>query len=285
MKYILAYKLFEKSSLTSLGIENDVMVDIQKQFALSYDAQWKQLTYKKDLRTELRKEDNLFIALSENNIIVIFIVEGKLYVDNYKFYQSDDMGNEYWDKEDRIETNVTEINKEIPRNAKIYKLISGDWTYENRAKRRLKKSTEEFDDFTNKFKKDFADSFTNIVKKLFTKHANLIQNMIIRNLITQNKDISPEEAKDILSFNIDKAKHSNFLIKRGREADPFKLKVQYIRDNSLTIFNEFLITFEDKMTEKYGEYLNIPELCKRYSKDKIQTAFMYYLYSGKIMNL
>jgi len=225
MKHLLKYKLFEKSSLTYIGVEDDVMIDIQKQFALSDDAQWKQLTYKKDLRTELRKEDNLFVVLSENNVIVIFLVDGKLYVDNYRFYQDDDMGNEYWDKENRIESNITEINKEIPRNAKIYKLISGDWTYENRAKRRLKKNTEEFDDFTNNFKKDFADSFTKIVKKLFNKHATLIQNMIIRNLITQNKNISAEEAKEILSINIDSAKQSDFFAKRGQERDPFKLKV------------------------------------------------------------
>jgi len=120
---------------------------------------------------------------------------------------------------------------------------------------------------------------------LFNKHANLIQRLIIKNLISQNKDVSPEEAKEILSLNIDKAKQSDFYRKRGEEKDPYKLQLQYIRDNSLTIFNEFLITFEDKMTERYGEYLNVSELCKKYGREKIMTAFMYYLWSGSLMNL
>jgi len=285
MKHLLKYKLFEKSSLNYLGVPNEVMVDIQKQFALPADVQWKHLQYKKDLRTELRKDDNLFITISKNNINVLFSVDNELYADVYNFHKNDDMGDEYWDKEDRIQSNVTELNKIIPRNANIYKLLSDNWTYENRAKRRLKKSTKEFDDFTDKFKKEFADSFTKIVKKLYSKHSGLIQKLIIRNLVTQNKNISPETAKEILSLNIDKAKQSDFFGKKGQEKDPFKLQLEYIRDNSLTIFNEFLITFEDKMTEKYGEYLNIPKLCEKYGRDKILLNFAYFLYSGKIMEL
>jgi len=285
MKHLLKLKLFEKSSLTYLGVPNDVMVDIQKQFALPDDVQWQELTYKKDLRTELRKGDNLFVTISENNINVIFLVKNELYIDVYNFYQEDDMGDEYWDKDDRIQSTITDINKMIPRNAKIYKLLSNNWSYEGRAKRRLKTSSIEFDDFTVKFKKEFADNFTRIIKKLYSKHSEVIQKLIIRTLITQSKDISHEEAKEILSLNIDKAKQSDFYRKQSQDKDPFKLQLNYIRDNSLTIFNEFLIIFEDKMTEKYGEYLNIPELCKKYGRDKIMTAFAYYLYSGKIMEL
>lgn len=285
MKYLLKYKLFEKSSLIYLGVPTDVMVDIQKQFAIPDDVQWKELTYKKDLRTELSKGDNLFITVSENNVNIIFLVKNELYIDVYNFYQEDDMGDEYWDKDDRIQSTITDINKMIPRNAKIYKLLSNNWSYEGRAKRRLKTSSIEFDDFTVKFKKEFADNFTRIIKKLYSKHSEVIQKLIIRTLITQSKDISPEEAKEILSLNIDKAKQSDFYRKQSQDKDPFKLQLNYIRDNSLTIFDEFLITFEDKMIVKYGEYLNIYELCKKYGREKIMTAFAYYLYSGKIMEL
>lgn len=288
MKHLKTYKLFEKSSLTYLGVPDEVMVDVQKQFALSDDAQWKKLQYKKDLRTELRKDgDKLFVVVSEdkNNVIVIFSVDKDFYVDNYRFYKSDDMGDEYWDKEDRIESTITDINKYVPRGAKIYKLLSGDWTYENRAKRKLKKYEYELKEFTDQFKRDFADNFTKIVKKLYKRNAELIQKIIMRNLINIDKNISSEKAKKILSSNVDKAKQSDFFRKKGEEQDPFKLQLQYIRDNSLTIFNEFLITFEEKMSEKYSEFLNIYELCKRYSIEKIQTAFIYYLYSGKIMDL
>jgi hypothetical protein len=288
MKYLLKYKVFEKSSLTFLGVPNEAMIDIQKQFALSSDAEWKVIKYKKDLRTDLRRnEDKLFIVVSsdKNNIIVIFSIDNEFYVDNYNFYKADDMGSEYWDKEDRIKTNVTDVNKSIPKGAKIYKLISGDWSYENSAKRELNKRSDDFDDFTIQFKIDFADNFTNIIKKLYKNHSSLIQDMIINNLLTVNNSISPEKAKEILSVNVDRAKQAKFFKNRGQEKDPYNLQIQYIRDNSITIFNEYLIRFEDGMSQEYSEFLNISELSKKYGRDKIMTAFMYYLHGGKIMKL
>ncbi len=286
MKHLFEYKLFEKSSLNYLGVSNDVMVDIQKQFALSDDAEWKELKYKKDLRTQLRRgDDKFFIALSEDSVIIIFSVDDKFYVDNYKFYKVDDMGDEYWDKDDRIESNVTEINKYVPRGSKIYKLISGDWTYENQAKRKSNKHSENFEEFTIQFKRDFAENFTKVVKKLFSNRAFFIQDIIIHNLINVNNNISLEDAKEILDINVDDAKKSKFFKKRGDDKDPFKLQIKYIRDNSLTIFDEFLITFENEISQEYNEFLNIEMLCDKYGRDKIMLSFAYYLYSGKIMNL
>jgi len=286
MKHLLKYKLFEKSSLTYLGVPNGVMVDIQKQFALPDDVQWDAVKYKKDLRIQLRrKDDKFFIVISENNIIVIFLVDNIFYVDNYRFYKSDDMGDEYWDKEDRIKTNVTEINKYVPRGSKIYKLIGSDWAYENQVKRKLKKVSKSFDNFTTQFKSDFAENFTKIVKNLYSKHSFLIQDMIMHNLINVDNDISPEKAKELLTFNVSKAKESGWFKSKSGETDPFHLQIQYIRDNSLTIFNEFLIKFENEMSKKYSEFLNIQILCDRFSRDKIMTGFAYYLYSGKLMNL
>jgi hypothetical protein len=288
MKYLYDYELFEKSSLTHLGVPNDVMVDIQKQFALPSDVKWKNIKYKKDLRTELRKYGKrIFISVSEDkyNIVVIFSVDGNFYVDNYKFYIADDMGDEYWDKEDRIKTNVTDINKSIQGGSKIYKLLSDDWTYENSAKRKMKKYSAEFDNFTLEFKKDFAKNFTKIVKRLYSNHSSHIQEIIIHNLISVNNNISPEDTKEILATNVSKAKQSDYFKKKGEEEDPYQLQVDYIRDNSITIFNEFLISFEDEISQKYNEFLNIHELCLRYGRDKISLSFMYFLYSGKIMKL
>lgn len=286
MKYLINYKVFEKSSLTYLGIPNKVMVDIQKLFAISDDAKWQNLPYKKDIRTQLRGgNNNLFITILKDNILVIFSNNNKYYVDNYSYYSQDDFGDDnYWEKEDRIETTITKINNLINRSSKIYKLVSGDWSYKNRAKRRIEKGTKEFENYTNQFKKDFAGNFTRIIKKIYSKRSNLIQDMIITNLINVNINISPNKAKEILTANIDKAKQSEFYKKKGYEKDPFKLQLQYIKDNSLTIFNEFLIRFEDEISKKHNEYLNLPEICNRFTRDRVMTMFMYFLYSGKLMN-
>lgn len=288
MQHLLSYKLFERSSLTYLGISKEVMQDIQKQLALSDNATWKELKYKKDLKSELQKDnDDIFVIISkdENNVIVIFSINKYYYIDNYKFYNSDDMGDGYWDKEERYQSTITDINKYVQRGSKIYKLSSGNWTYNNRKKRILIKNQKEFIEFTNKFKYEFAINFTKIVKKLYKNNSDIIQKIIIKNLINTNKNIEPEQAKKLLTSNIDRAKQADYYTKRSEEKDPFKLQLQYIRDNSLTIFNEYLISFEDEISKKYNEYLNVPELCKMYSREKIMTAFMYYLYSGKIMEL
>ena len=56
-------------------------------------------------------------------------------------------------------------------------------------------------------------------------------------------------------------------------------------DNSLTIFDDFIVNFEDGISDKYKEYLNIPILVENYSRDKIFTAFCYYLYTNRLMDL
>jgi len=55
--------------------------------------------------------------------------------------------------------------------------------------------------------------------------------------------------------------------------------------NSLNKFDEYLISFENEYSEKYNEYLTMPILVDEYGYDKILTAFIYYLYSKKLINL
>ena len=75
----------------------------------------------------------------------------------------------------------------------------------------------------------------------------------MNNLINTDINISPEKEKELLSMNVSKAKESDYYRKKGKEKDPFKLKLEYIRDNSLTIFNEYLISFENEMSDKYNK--------------------------------
>jgi hypothetical protein len=58
-----------------------------------------------------------------------------------------------------------------------------------------------------------------------------------------------------------------------------------VKANSLTNFEEDVINFEDEYSDKYKEYLNIPIMIERWSREKIQTALIVYLRTKKLINL
>jgi hypothetical protein len=58
-----------------------------------------------------------------------------------------------------------------------------------------------------------------------------------------------------------------------------------IKANSLTNFEEDLINFEDEYSDKYKEYLNIPIMIEKWSRDKIMTALLIYLRTKKLIKL
>ena len=69
-----------------------------------------------------------------------------------------------------------------------------------------------------------------------------------------------------------------------------KFKSKYLYDNSikadsLTIFDKYLAEFEDVYSDKYKEYLNLPIMIERWTREKIMTAFLIYIYSNKLINL
>ena len=58
MKYLQTYNIFEKSSLTSLGVPNEVMVHIQKNYEIPSEIEWEKIRYKKDFSNE--KKNGIF---------------------------------------------------------------------------------------------------------------------------------------------------------------------------------------------------------------------------------
>jgi len=274
MKFLLSYKLFEKSSLINISVPKYVMKLIQRDYAISEDAQWGQLTYKKNITT----------LLCENKINILFSYNKEFYTENYSI-TSDDFGSEKWVKSDRIITNLTDAVKEIGRNCKSYQLISGTWLHEFSKIRKVRKAEQDFDSITNTFKKDFAENFTKIVKRLYGRKANVITDIIVSHLANVKNNLSDEKIREILFLNVDRAKEINILKKKQNSKDPYKLYNDVIREDSLTIFNTFIIEFEDKYSDKYKEYLNIPILIDKFSRDKVMTSFMIYLYTKKLIDL
>jgi hypothetical protein len=104
-------------------------------------------------------------------------------------------------------------------------------------------------------------------------------------LANVKNNLSDEKIREILFLNVDRAKEINILKKKQNSKDPYKLYNDVIREDSLTIFNTFIIEFEDKYSDKYKEYLNIPILIDKFSRDKVMTSFMIYLYTKKLIDL
>ena len=285
MKFLLTYKLFEKTSLINIGVPHKVMKSIQKDYAISDDAQWGNIKYKKDITTLFHnKKDNLIISVCENKIVILFSYDKEFYIENYSII-SDDFGNEKWTKGNRIKTTLIDIVKGVDRGCKSYKLISGTWLHEFSNVRKIRKSENDFDSITNNFKKDFAKNFTNIVKRLYGRKANIISSIIVNHLKNVKQNLTNDQIREILYLNVDRAKQSDILKNKQQEKDPYKLYNDIIRADSLTIFNEYLIRFEDEYSDKYKEYLNVPIMIERWSRDKIMTAFMIFLYTEKLIDL
>jgi len=286
MKFILSFKLFEKTSLLEIGVPYSVMKSIQKNYAISDDAQWKNLTYKKDAVSALRRSKNtLIISIHQDKLFILFSYDRKYYVETYLLTEKDDFGNEQWKRVERIQSTFTEITKKIERGYKNYQLISGNWLHEFSGTRKLKKEEENFEDITNTFKKEFAENFTRIVKKMYGRKSNIITNIIVNHLKNVKRGLTDQQISDILYLNVDRAKDIDKLKKKQKETDPYKLYSDIVKADSLTIFNEYLIKFEDEYSNKYKEYLNIPIMIDKWSREKIMTAFMYYLYTNKLMEL
>ena len=282
MKFLLTYKLFEKTSLLNIGVPYSVMQELQRNYSISDNAQWKLLKYKKDITPALNKKNNLVISICKDKIFILFSFNKEFYVETYQL--TEDFG-EIWTRIDRVKATLSEILTNIIRGCKSYELISGDWSHEFSTTRKIRKEELKFDDITKQFKIDFAENFTRIVKRLYGKKANIITDIIINHLASTKKNISEDKIREILFLNIDKAKEVNILKNKQKSKDPYKLYSDIIKSNSLTIFDEYLIRFEDEYSDKYKEYLNIPIMIERFTRDKILTAFMIYLYTNKLIEL
>lgn len=282
MKFLLTYKLFEKTSLLNIGVPYSVMQELQRNYSISDNAQWKLLKYKKDITPALNKKNNLVISICKDKIFILFSFNKEFYVETYQL--TEDFG-EIWTRIDRVKATLSEILTNIIRGCKSYELISGDWSHEFSTTRKIRKEELKFDDITKQFKIDFAENFTRIVKRLYGKKANIITDIIINHLASTKKNISEDKIREILFLNIDKAKEVNILKNKQKSKDPYKLYSDIIKSNSLTIFDTHIISYEEKYSDKYKEYLNIPIMIERYSRDKIMNSFMIYLWTNKLIDL
>ena len=283
---IISFKIFEKTSLTNIGVPYLVMKGIQRDYSISSDAQWKKLRYKKDITLVLHKNDNnLIIAVCEKIINIIFSYNKEYYIEKYELIESDDFGHEKWERVDRVKTTKTDVVKRTQKGCQLYQLMKGNWFPEYSNVRKINKEQRDFEEVTNEFKIEFAKNFTKIIKRIYGKKSVMVTDIIIDYLKDVNKDESEQSLREILFLNVQNAKDVVNYRRKSKETDPYKLYDKNIKADSLTIFDEYILKFEQGYSDKYKEYLNLSEMIERWSRDKISTAFSIFLFCGKIIDL
>lgn len=251
--------LLEKSTLPMLGVPTNVMKSIQKDLALSDDAQWEKIPTKSLVADFLRKGGrNLFIQISVTSIKVITsypTIKGtEFFVDKYRFID-DDWGGEFR-KTTREYKSYTQTMIEVRPNSNIYKLI-GNFSIHQQSRRKMIRKEIEFSEFHDIFVKEFLQRFDGILKRITGKGFENAKGEI------------KEKAKQIAI--------ENKMLIQGLD-NPLQ------GPNGLSILDEFLLKFEESYSEYFGEPITIQELVGLFSRDKVMTMLMYFIYRGKIIN-
>mgnify|MGYP001767648598 FL=1 len=135
--------------------------------------------------------------------------------------------------------------------------LQDDFSIKKEHHRKILKKEKSFDEFTNNFKKDFLKNFDSI----------------LRRIVGQNF----KDAKDDVLDKARKIEIENKMMISGLD-NPLK------GANSLTILDEMIYQFEDEYSNYFDERLDIQEMSELFTRDKVMTAFMYFIYVGRIMN-
>jgi hypothetical protein len=283
MRYLQTYNLFEKSSLTSLGVPNEVMKNVQYNYEIQSDAKWNRIVYKKDVKEELQKDDvALFIEINIKYIKVIINLGNDEYAQQKFMY--DDSGWGGYNIKDREDTTRTQILFGIRPESNIYKL---DGTFETRPKvqRMIQKEMKKFDDVTNEFKFYMLYNFNRIIQRIYGARYENVMRKIASNIKEVSVDATADEILQFLKDNKKMAEKAKDYENAKKDEDLLRIKDLEKQFNSLPVLDEYLINFEEGYSNKYYTRLTIKDLIDEFGRMKIETAFMFYLFTGKLKEL
>ena len=283
MRYLQTYNLFEKSSLTSLGVPNEVMKNVQYNYEIQSDAKWNRIVYKKDVKEELQKDDvALFIEINIKYIKVIINLGNDEYTQQKFMY--DDSGWGGYNIKDREDTTRTQILFGIRPESNIYKL---DGTFETRPKvqRMIQKEMKKFDDVTNEFKFYMLYNFNRIIQRIYGARYENVMRKIASNIKEVSVDATADEILQFLKDNKKMAEKAKDYENAKKDEDLLRIKDLEKQFNSLPVLDEYLINFEEGYSNKYYTRLTIKDLIDEFGRMKIETAFMFYLFTGKLKEL
>ena len=283
MRYLQTYSIFEKSSLNRLGVPTEIIQELQYNYEIESNANWERINLKKDVKKELMKDEiSMFIEINNKYIQVYINLGNNEYIRQYMRY--DDYGWGVYDIHDREDITRTQLLISINSKSKIYKL-EGDFQYKSKVQRKVQKELKEFDETTKNFKMYIMENFNKIIKRLYGKRYEGVMKQIAQNIKKFSVDSEPEEILKFLKDN-EKLAQKAKEYEKAKGADDLKrikrLEKQY---NSLPVLDEYLINFEEEYSNKYNTRLTIKDLIEEFGRMKIETAFMYYLYTDRIKEL
>lgn len=249
------YILLERSSLSVLGVPKEVMKPIQRDLAISPDAKWDKITLKREAVNRLNENNNILFLQIEIDTISVFISHyNKYYIDSYVMKKDSDWGGGY-NKLPRESVSKTRFIIRLNSNVLLYHLLD-DFSIKTQPYRKMDKKEKSFLEFTENFKKDFLKNFNSILKRIVGYRY--------------------KEAKDEITDKAKQIEIENKMMISGLE-NPLE------GPNSLTILDQFIIEFEDEYSKYFDERVDIMELSELFTRDKIMTSFMLFIYSGKII--
>jgi len=283
MKYLKTYNIFEKSTLTALGVPTEVMRKIEYNYEISKDARWNRLNLKKELKEELKKDEvALFIEISIDYIkVIVNLTDDEYYIQYFKY---NDKGWGEYEVRQREQKTRTQLLIGVNSKHLIYKL-DGEFKLKPKAERKLKKEMTEFDNTTTEFKFHMLNNFNKIVRKIYGKRYNIVMQKIANNLANVKAGSSAEEILQFLKDNKKLAQVAKEYEDAKNDDDLLQLKRLEKKYNSLPILDEYLLNFEDGYSNKYDNRLNISDLINDFGRMKIETAFLYYLFTGNLKEL
>lgn len=283
MKYLQTYNIFEKSSLTALGVPNEVMKHIQYNYEINSNANWERIKLKRDLDLELRKSEKILFVEIAIGYIKIFINLGtdEYLEQKYQYNKSDWGGYDIFERKIKSRTKLL-----VGINSKhlIYKL-DGDFQWRPKAQRVVQKKMKKFDEETNDFKFYILYHFNNIIKRLYGVRYEGVMKKIASNIKKLSEDATADEILEFLKDNKKMAEKAKEYEMAKNDEDLLRIKNLEKQFNSLPIIDEYLLKFEEGYSKKYHNRLSIKDLIDDFGRMKIETAFMFFLFTGKLKDL
>jgi hypothetical protein len=169
----------------------------------------------------------------------------------------------------------------------LYILNKGTFETKPRKERVVQKRLQELDVFTLNFKLDVVQRMNNILKFTYGGKKQKMIKQVIKNIDTMKGIDFWKDSLALIKDNMKIRKMIDYY-------DTLKTKKETLSDvlnnwseqlNSLSALDQYIIEMEDGYSEMYDEFYNIEKLCKDFSRDKIITAFIFYLFTGRYMKL
>lgn len=285
LKFYNNFQLYERSSLTKLGIPKEVMQQIQSLYKLDPDARWERII-KSEVKNILESYDRaLIIEMCIDYIKVITTFNDKYMYEVFE-HEEGEWGGKF-KRKPREFSNLTRTMFDISKDS-LFWLLEGD-DFETLGEKNLKIKNDEnlLDITTLDFKIHLVENFNRITKRMYgEKYKNAILKILSNlQLLLKKGSTLDIELKQLIDNNAELKILASKYKKLKEDEDIMGLRRLEQKYNSLSIFDEFLIEFEAMYSDIFEVHWNIVHLIDMFGLEKITTAFMYFLLTGKLMKL